>query len=172
LNTILWFQKDLRIDDHPALHLACQSSSVIALFIIPEQIGSASKVWLYGALKKLQNDLEKRGSRLILQTGDAQKVLLKIAAAHDIGQVIWHSTNEPSIDAQNEIIKKSLESKKIKVSVLSGNLLFEPHEIKNLQDNPFKVFTAFYHACLKKLSNYQPLPVPQKIPSRVFGIVY
>jgi deoxyribodipyrimidine photo-lyase len=165
MNTILWFQKDLRLEDNPALNLACQSAGVIPLFIVPEDIGSASKVWLHGALKKLTNDLEKTGSKLILQEGPADKVLLEIAQAHEINSVIWTKTNDPILDAQNEKIKKTLESKKISVQMLPGNLLFEPHEIKNLQNSPFKVFTAFYNACLKKLKDYQPQVAPQKIPA-------
>ncbi len=165
MNTVLWFQKDLRLDDNPALLAACQSRSVIPLFIVPENLGEASQVWLHGALKKLQADLEKMGSQLILHIGEPQKVFERILKTTKITQVFWSKTYEPAIDSQNEKLKQWLQKQNLIVKVFSGNLLFEPHEIKNLQSSPFKVFTPFYHACLKKLSIYQPLPAPKKISS-------
>ena len=67
---ILWFRNDLRINDNPALNNALKISKnenrkIICIYILENykdfssNPGSASKWWLHGSLKKLDQQLTK-----------------------------------------------------------------------------------------------------------------
>ena len=59
---IHWFRQDLRIQDNPSLsYLTKNYDNIVCVFILDEIncdriIGSASKVWLYNALKDLNDN--------------------------------------------------------------------------------------------------------------------
>lgn len=84
---IWWLRRDLRLTDNQALTAAQQSAAqVIPLFILDPTI--LQSVWaspqrtafLYGGLQSLDQALRKRGSRLILRTGDPVAVLTQVMA--------------------------------------------------------------------------------------------
>ena len=69
---ILWFRRDLRLSDQPALAAAVESGAPISpLYILDDdtpkhrKMGAASRWWLHHSLKALDADLQKLGSRLI-----------------------------------------------------------------------------------------------------------
>ena len=83
---ILWFRRDLRLADHPALSAAAATGApVIPLYILDDEtpgawrLGGASRWWLAGSLRALDKDLRAAGSRLILRRGhELDRVLLVI----------------------------------------------------------------------------------------------
>ena len=62
---ILWFRKDLRLDDNPALIEASKHKSIIPIFIFDKSlneynnIGEASHWWLENSLVSLNLELNK-----------------------------------------------------------------------------------------------------------------
>jgi len=63
---IVWFRRDLRLSDNPALARAAQSGKpIIALYIYETDIsrpyGGASKWWLHHSLKALEKSLSALG---------------------------------------------------------------------------------------------------------------
>ena len=81
---ILWFRRDLRLHDHPALVAACDSGRpVIPVFIHDETVeamGAAPKWRLGLGLARFAKALEGQGSRLILRRGRARDVLEAVIA--------------------------------------------------------------------------------------------
>lgn len=83
---ILWFRKDLRLDDNPALNAAIEAGGpVIPVYIRePEQLnigplGAAQVWWLHHSLVALQASLKSLGSDLVLISGKAGDVLADLA---------------------------------------------------------------------------------------------
>ena len=76
---LMWFRRDLRLSDHPALTAACKNGrAVIPIFIhdeLVEGLGAAPKYRLGLSIGDLSDQLEARGSRLILRRGDALEQL-------------------------------------------------------------------------------------------------
>ena len=83
---ILWFRKNLRTDDNPALLRASESSgNLICVFIYDEVIhyeqhgvqslGPYRAKFLWDSLIELRESLQEMGSDLIILKGDAAKVL-------------------------------------------------------------------------------------------------
>ena len=90
MTLILWFRRDLRLHDHPALQHALESyDRVLPLFVVdPAIIGgrwrSANRRWfLANALESLDRELRVRDSRLTIAHGDPATVVPRMAA--DVG---------------------------------------------------------------------------------------
>lgn len=70
--TIVWFRRDLRIDDNPALAAAAKDGSILPVFIwCPKEEGQfypgrVSRWWLKQSLKHLEKSLSSLGASLVL----------------------------------------------------------------------------------------------------------
>jgi deoxyribodipyrimidine photo-lyase len=79
--TLLWFRRDLRLRDHPALVRAAQRGSVIPVFILDPSLlhhpetGSARVSFMLECLRSLDQELRQRGGYLILRYGQPEQVL-------------------------------------------------------------------------------------------------
>jgi deoxyribodipyrimidine photo-lyase len=150
--TIVWFRRDLRIDDNPAWNWAIRKGGpIIALYIhAPSndgvwQRGGASNWWLHHALQDLDSQLREHGNRLVIRSGkDPLTTLQQIIASSDAQAVCWNRCYEPAYVKRDTAIKQALQASSIETHSTNGSLLLDPHIIKNKSGNPFQVFTPFW----------------------------
>ncbi len=96
MGTIVWFKRDLRIEDHPALARAAAAGPVLPLYIAePElwaQPDASARQWAFVAecLEALRGDLAALGAPLVVRTGDAVEVLDGLSRRHRITRLISH----------------------------------------------------------------------------------
>lgn len=168
--SILWFRRDLRLDDNPALYEAARSGPVIPVFIYdPERErrwkeGGASKWWLHHSLLKLSGTLKARGSVLIFRKGNAAAVLETLVKETGAAAVYFNRLYDPAAQANDKEISAQFSGRGIKVYTFNSGLLYEPWEIKNNSGGPYKVFTPFWRKCSAR-SVPEPLPEPDAIES-------
>jgi len=98
-NVLVWFKRDLRIHDNPALaEAAGRGACVLPLYIVePElwaQPDASARQWRFVAesLAGLRDDLAGLGAPLVVRMGDAVEVLRTLCARHGIAQIV--STEE------------------------------------------------------------------------------
>jgi deoxyribodipyrimidine photo-lyase len=164
--SIHWFRQDLRIQDNPSLsYLTKNYDNIVCVFILDEIncdriIGSASKVWLYNALKDLNQQLN---GNLIFLSGDPLKVLDKLTKFFDVEEISWNRCYEPWTINRDKKIKEYFKNK-IKVNSFNGLLLWEPWEVLKDNGTPYKVFTPYYkRGCLSKPQPREPKETNLKI---------
>jgi deoxyribodipyrimidine photo-lyase len=98
--TILWFRRDLRLDDHPALRQACQLGPVLPVFVLDPALlhhpetGVARVAFLLACLRALDRDLRRRGSRLLVALGDPAQVLPGLGRRWGAQRVLAHTDSE------------------------------------------------------------------------------
>lgn len=91
---LVWFKRDLRVEDNLALTLAAQDGTVIPLYILePElwqqpDLSYRQYMFLQDSLKSLDEDLQKLGQRLIIRFGDAVEIFEDLASQYNI-TTIW-----------------------------------------------------------------------------------
>lgn len=161
---IVWFRQDFRLSDNPALFSASKCSSILPVFILDDinaqtwGRGSASRVWLHHAL----DDLDARlGGKLAIHTGPAELILPQLVAENQIDIVMWNRCYEPWRTERDAMIKRDLEKNGVKAISFNGSLLWEPWEIKKLDETPYKVFTPFFrNGCQNAAKPRDPLPAP------------
>lgn len=163
---IVWFRKDLRVADNPALAAAVKRGGpVIPVYIHDDAsadvwpAGGASRWWLHHSLTALDAALRARGSRLILAAGESAAVLDGLVSATGADAVYWNRCYEPAAIARDKGIKSALIAAGVQAASFNAALLFEPHTITNRQGNPFQVFTPYWRHCLS-LDVAAPTPEP------------
>ncbi len=96
MNVLVWFKRDLRIADHPALAHAAGLGSVLPLYIVePEywQLPDASaRQWTFTAecLTDLRRDLAGLGAPLVVRSGDSVEIIGRLLRQCRIGRVVSH----------------------------------------------------------------------------------
>ena len=167
---IVWFDRDLRLGDNPALARAIAAGRpIVPVFIWspeeekPWEPGAATRWWLHQSLASLERTLAALGSRLVLRRGPAADALIGLAAETGAGHVFWNRRYEPAAIARDSAIEQNLAGRRIGVSISPGNLLFEPGTVLNSNGKPFQVFTAFWRACLAVRNPSEPMPPPVKL---------
>jgi deoxyribodipyrimidine photo-lyase len=96
MNVLVWFKRDLRIADHPALTRAAGSGAVLSLYIVEPVLwaepDAAGRHWAFVAesLAVLRSDLAALGAPLAVRTGDAVEVLQAMHRAHGFARMLSH----------------------------------------------------------------------------------
>ena len=80
MTVLVWFRRDLRLTDNPALaHALSTGETIVPVFIRDDddagdgRQGAASRWWLHGSLRALDADLGRRGGGgLVYRTGPAE----------------------------------------------------------------------------------------------------
>jgi len=165
---IVWYRRDLRVDDHPALKAAAETGRpVIPLYVRdaarPWAPGGASQWWLAGSLEALSGDLDALGATLVLRHGAAADAVMALARESGAGAVFFTRHHEPAEAADEAALKTALAAEGIECRRFGGALLFEPEALTTKAGGPFKVFTPFYRAALAKGGIKAPDPAPDRL---------
>ncbi len=183
--TLVWFHRDLRLSDHPALHAAAARGKVLPVFIwCPQEEGhwapgAASRWWLHHSLEELRKDLKARGLPLVLRKArSSSSALLDIAQAAGATAVFWNRRYTPALRQRDSEIEKTLQEKHMEAQMFAGELLFDPPDVLNQNRKPFQVFTPYWNSCQEMPPPAKPLPVPrtlvgpgQRLPSDDLSIL-
>lgn len=96
MNVLVWFKRDLRTADHPALTHAAGLGPVLPVYVVePElwhQPDASARHWGFVAesLAALRRDLATLGAPLVVRTGDAVQVLADLVARHGVTRMVSH----------------------------------------------------------------------------------
>jgi deoxyribodipyrimidine photo-lyase len=168
--SIVWFRDDLRLADHPALHAALERGGpVVLLYLLDEQspgirpLGGATRWWLHHSLAVHAAEIERRGGRLVLRRGAAERVVPRLVAEIGAEAVFWNRRYGASreVDAR---LAAGLCAAGVDVESFAANLLVEPGEVTTDAGTPYRVFTPFWRAARDRPMRV-PLPSPRELPA-------
>ncbi|WP_170788572.1 cryptochrome/photolyase family protein [Ruegeria lacuscaerulensis] len=163
---IMWFRRDLRLSDHPALSAAAATGRpVIPLFIcddLTDKLGAAPKWRLGLGIEAFQSALGKAGSRLILRKGIALQVLQDVVAETGASAVYWSRAYDPDAISRDTQLKSALKDQGVEAKSFPGPLLFEPWNVATKTGQPFRVFTPMWRA-VQGRAVPQPLAAPTRL---------
>ena len=154
---LLWFRRDLRLTDNPALDWAARTGrAVIPVFLLDDDqpgnrpLGGASRWWLHGSLDGLRTALAALGSRLTLRRGAADTVLSQLVHETGATDIVWNRLYDPDAVQRDKRIKTRCAEAGLSVRSFNAALLFEPWTIRTGQGSPYRVFTPFWRRCLQE----------------------
>ena len=141
----MWFRRDLRINDHPALLAAIESGEqVIPLFILDKaqiaEAGSKLLAYMSQSLRKLDESL---GNRLHIIEGDQVEVLSALIKKYEVVEVHISAEYErygAARDARVEAAGITLIRTGSPYAVTPGRV------VKPSDGTPYRVYTPFYRA--------------------------
>lgn len=165
---LLWFRRDLRLSDHPALTEAARSGRpVIPVFLCDEVVegqGAAPRFRLEKSVASLAADLDGKGSRLILRRGEALAMLRTLIEETGAGAVWWTRLYDPASRKRDEAVKAALKEDGVDARSFPGHVLFEPWTVETGSGGFYKVFTPMWKS-VRGRDPGDPLPTPGKIPA-------
>ena len=153
---IVWFRRDLRLHDNPALHCAlADGRPVIPIYIhAPEEEdpwrpGGASRWWLHHSLEALVTSLAERGLPLLILRGDTSPRLMTLCQRTGAGAVYWNRLYDPAIVSRDTRLETVLQEMGVEARSFPGYLLREPWEVMTAAGTPYKVFTPYSRASFR-----------------------
>ncbi|WP_299147790.1 deoxyribodipyrimidine photo-lyase [uncultured Tateyamaria sp.] len=165
---ILWFRRDFRLSDHPALSAASATGRPVIPVVIRDKsvddLGAAPK-WRWGlGAAHLDGSLRDKGSRLICRSGDALAVLQALIKETGAGAVYWTRQYDPFAISRDTDVKSTLKDQDIDARSFGGHLMFEPWTTETKTGGFYKVYTPFWNA-VKGRDVDAPLSTPGSIPA-------
>jgi deoxyribodipyrimidine photo-lyase len=139
----MWFRRDLRVNDHPALLAAIESAeTVIPLFILDkQQIAEAGDKLLAYMGKSLRSLDESLANRLHIIEGDQVEILKELIEKHQV-QEVHISTEYERYGAQRDA---KVEAAGIKLVRTGSPYAVAPGRVLKPSDGTaYKVYTPFY----------------------------
>nr|7X0X_A Chain A, Cryptochrome-2 [Arabidopsis]7X0X_B Chain B, Cryptochrome-2 [Arabidopsis]7X0X_C Chain C, Cryptochrome-2 [Arabidopsis]7X0X_D Chain D, Cryptochrome-2 [Arabidopsis]7X0Y_A Chain A, Cryptochrome-2 [Arabidopsis thaliana]7X0Y_B Chain B, Cryptochrome-2 [Arabidopsis thaliana]7X0Y_C Chain C, Cryptochrome-2 [Arabidopsis thaliana]7X0Y_D Chain D, Cryptochrome-2 [Arabidopsis thaliana] len=168
--TIVWFRRDLRIEDNPALAAAAHEGSVFPVFIwCPEEEGQfypgrASRWWMKQSLAHLSQSLKALGSDLtLIKTHNTISAILDCIRVTGATKVVFNHLYDPVSLVRDHTVKEKLVERGISVQSYNGDLLYEPWEIYCEKGKPFTSFNSYWKKCLDMSIESVMLPPPWRL---------
>ncbi|KAL8128251.1 cryptochrome-1-like [Apium graveolens] len=170
---IVWFRRDLRVEDNPALAAGVRAGAVIALYVwAPEeeghyQPGRVSRWWLKQSLSQLDSSLRSLGTTLVTKRStDSVSSLLQVVKSVGATQLFFNHLYDPLSLVRDHRTKEILTAHGVTVHSFNADLLYEPWEVLDDVGQPFNTFAGFWSKCLSMpYDPDSPLLPPKRIIS-------
>jgi deoxyribodipyrimidine photo-lyase len=141
--TVLWFRRDLRMHDHPALAAAARNDEeVLACFVVDPRLEASSGrrrlQFLGDSLRQLRDDLD---GRLLVTRGQPEKQIPRIA--NEIGASSVHISEDfaPYGTRRDERVRAALDF--VPLVATGSPYLVSPGRVTKKDGSPYQVFTPF-----------------------------
>ena len=140
--TLLWFRRDLRLHDHPALIAAADNAEVVACFVVDPRLEASSGPrrlqFLGDALRRLQDDLD---GRLLLTRGRPEEQIPRIAEEIEASSVHISEDFAQFGKRRDERVRAALGS--VALVATGSPYLVSPGRVTKNDGSPYQVFTPF-----------------------------
>jgi deoxyribodipyrimidine photo-lyase len=144
---VLWFRRDLRLADLPALLAAADAGDgdVLACYVLDPRLQNSSGArrlqYLYDALRELRDGLD---GRLLVTRGDPRTLIPAVARAVGATSVHVSEDHTPFGRRRDEQVRAALGEAEL---VATGSpYLVSPGQVTKGDGTPYKVFSPFYAA--------------------------
>lgn len=168
---LVWFRRDLRVEDHAALHYALKHcKQVWCVFVFDREIldplldrglkADRRVEFIHKSLEPLRQALADAGGGLIVLDDRARDAIPKLAAELDAQAVFTNHDYEPAANDRDAAVRQALSADSRVLLTFKDQVVFEADEILTGQGQPFSVFTPYKNAWLKALQPFDVRPYP------------
>ena len=168
---LVWFRRDLRDEDHAALHQALTASrAVFCAFVFDRAILDAVPArndrrvaFIHASVSELQHNLVRRGGGLIVRHGHAREEIVALARTLGVDAVFFNRDDDPAALARDRDVAHALRRSGIGAHDFKDHVIFERDEILTAARRPYSVFTPYKRAWLAALDAdaLRPHPVAE-----------
>jgi deoxyribodipyrimidine photo-lyase len=146
--SIVWFRRDLRFQDHPALAKAARRGSVVALFVIDpalmEPAGAPRRRFLIRTLSDMDRRLRELGANMVVHSGQPEDIVPSVASRVGATEVHISADFGPYGAARDRRVADALGS--IPLVSTGSPYAVSPPRLSTANGNSYRVFTPFYRA--------------------------
>ena len=149
-HTVMWFRRDLRLADNPALLDACAADGVLPLFVVDpalwEPAGLPRRAHLAASLRALDASLRQRRARLTVVRGDPVREVPRAAQAVGASRVHVAADFGPYGVRRDREVESALAEHDIELVRTGSPYAVAPGRVRNGSGDPYKVYTPFAKA--------------------------
>jgi deoxyribodipyrimidine photo-lyase len=152
VTSVLWFRRDLRLGDNPALLAARDAAGddgVLPLFVLDDVLrgpaGAPRLAFLYGCLRELDAAL---GGRLVVLRGRPEEVLPRVVRAVGASSVHVAADFGPYGQRRDAAVEQSLPEG-VPLVRTGSPYAIAPGRVRKDDGTPFRVYTPFYRAWVR-----------------------
>ncbi len=162
---LMWFRRDLRLQDNAALfHALKHARRVYGVFVFDRNILDPLRAagctvdrrvaWIHASVTQLQQALREHGSDLWVRHGIASDEVVNLARALKVDAVFTNEDYEPDARARDAAVALALAQNGQRLECFKDQVIFAEDEVLTGAGKPFSVFTPYRNAWLKKLTPF------------------
>ena len=139
----MWFRRDLRLRDNPALAEACAAGEVLPVFVLDpafESAGPPRRALLHDCLTALR---DATGGALVVRHGDPVDEIPALAASVDASTVHVAKDYGPYGRRRDETVADALQGAGRRLRGVGSPYAVEPGQVVKGDGTPYSVFTPF-----------------------------
>jgi deoxyribodipyrimidine photo-lyase len=158
---LVWFRRDLRTADHPALaHALREAAAVWCVFVLDKAIlaGLPPQDRRVAFIRASLVDLDEQvaalsggRARLVVRHADAAEEIPRLATELAVEAVYAHHDDDPAALARDARVRERLAADGRALHTFKDHVIFERGEILTGARTPYGVFTPYKNAWLKAL---------------------
>jgi len=164
---IFWMRRDLRLEDNHGLAKALEGDyPVLVLFIfdraILDQLAArdARVQFIWQELKRIKEQLQAKGSDLLVKYGEVAKVWKEVLKSYPIKAVYANRDYEPPARERDKMIYEILKEQEIPFKGFKDQVLFEKGEVLKDNGEPYVVYTPYMRKYKHLLNDSHLEPFP------------
>ncbi len=142
---VMWFRRDLRLDDHPALEAACAAGKVVPLFVDDPALravsGAPRLAYLHDCLRALDHLM---GGALVVRHGSPVEVVAAVAAEVGATEVFVSRDHSPLGRQRDQAVAERLAADDRRLVGIGTNYVVAPGTVRKADETPYAVFTPFF----------------------------
>jgi deoxyribodipyrimidine photo-lyase len=177
VTALVWFRRDLRLHDHPALIAALDGhGTVVPVFCLDERLllgrhaSGPRTQFLLECLADLGGELARRGSRLVVRLGRPEQVLPALARRVGAREVHFTRDVTPFARRRGAAVRAALRAVGVgQVSHPGLTVLGDVGAVCTKAGSPYTVFSPFYRAW-EAAERGKPLAAPSCVPGLPDGV--
>ena len=149
-NSVMWFRRDLRLEDNPALIAASKagnngaSCEVTPLFVLDpmflERSGAPRLAFLFRSLRELNREMN---GTLVVRVGNPVDVVAKVAQEVGATEVFAAKDFAPYGKKRDAAVGAALQKVGAKLNQVGSAYAVEPGTVRKADMTPYAVFTPF-----------------------------
>ena len=189
MSQIMWFRRDLRIADNPALAEATaraqtgEDSKILAIYVLsPRSWKAMSPVQQHYLLDSLEHLNKSLGGNLVIKFGAARQIVPEVASQVEASCVHAAQLHTPNAIARDAEVQAALAQNNCELKFTGSAYAVAPGRVTKDDGTFYKVYTPFYKNWLKHgwrlpaptpeldqnwITNIQSDPIPE--PSELVG---
>lgn len=162
--SILWFRRDLRLEDNVALYHALQSKyPVIPLFIFDTDIlnnlpkNDARVGFIHESLQKINDKLNSIRSSLLIKNGTTIEVWKTLFEEFTVSEIFLNKDYEPYAIKRDLAIEALAKENNASFFCFKDQVIFEEKEITKSDGLPYTIYTPYKNKWLEKYKSMAPI---------------
>jgi deoxyribodipyrimidine photo-lyase len=174
---LLWYRRDLRVHDHPALEAACAGADrLVPVFCLDDRLlhgrhaSGPRTQFMLECLRALDAALAERGNRLVIRHGPPERELAALVREASADTVHFSADVTPYARRRGRLVREALASEAVELCAHPGLYAVDvPGDIRTKQGRPQTVFSPYHRAWLAT-GRREPLAAPDRLPPPPSGV--